>query len=135
MARDGVFFRSMARVHPKYRTPAYALFFQALWASVLALSGRYDQLYTYVIFMMVLSYLATVAGLFVLRRKSPDLPRSYLCTGYPWLPAIYLVIAGAWAINTLFERPREAFAGLLIVLIGAPGFLYWKRTSARSAQT
>jgi len=135
MARDGVFFRSMARVHPKYRTPAYALFFQALWASVLALSGRYDQLYTYVIFMMVLSYLATVAGLFVLRRKAPDLPRSYRCTGYPWLPAIYLVIAGAWAINTLFERPKEAFAGLLIVLIGAPGFLYWKRTSARSAQT
>jgi basic amino acid/polyamine antiporter, APA family len=135
MARDGVFFRSMARVHPKYRTPAYALFFQALWSSVLALSGRYDQLYTYVIFMMVLSYLATVAGLFVLRRKSPDLPRSYRCTGYPWLPAIYLVIAGAWAINTLFARPKEAFAGLLIVLIGAPGFLYWKRTSARSAQT
>jgi basic amino acid/polyamine antiporter, APA family len=135
MARDGVFFRTMARVHPKYRTPAYSLFFQALWSSVLALSGRYDQLYTYVIFMMVLSYLATVTGLFILRRKSPEIPRSYRCTGYPWLPAIYLIIAGAWAINTLFERPKEAFAGLLIVLIGAPGYMYWKRTAANSARS
>ncbi len=135
MAQDGVFFRSMARIHPRYRTPAYSLFFQALWSSVLALSGRYDQLYTYVIFMMVLSYLATVAGLFVLRRKSPDLPRSYRCTGYPWVPAVYLVIAGAWAVNTLFERPREALAGLLIVLIGAPGYFYWKRGSGISARS
>jgi APA family basic amino acid/polyamine antiporter len=134
MARDGIFFRIMGEVHPKYRTPAYALLFQALWSAVLALSGRYDELYTYVIFMMVLSYLAAVAGLFILRRKRPDLPRGYRCTGYPWIPAIYLLVAGAWAVNTLFERPKEAFAGLIIVLIGVPGYLYWKRASRQSAE-
>jgi basic amino acid/polyamine antiporter, APA family len=133
MARDGIFFRTMGRVHPKYRTPAYALFFQAIWSAVLALSGRYDELYTYVIFMMVLSYLAAVAGLFVLRRSRPDVPRAYRCTGYPWVPAIYLAVAGAWAVNTLVQRPKEALAGLAIVLIGVPGYLYWKRSSRRSA--
>jgi basic amino acid/polyamine antiporter, APA family len=133
MARDGIFFRTMGRIHPRYRTPAYALFFQAIWSAVLALSGRYDELYTYVIFMMVLSYLATVVGLFVLRRKRPDVPRAYRCTGYPWIPVIYLVVAGAWALNTLVERPKESFAGLLIVLIGVPGYIYWKRGSRESA--
>jgi APA family basic amino acid/polyamine antiporter len=134
MARDGIFFRTMGRIHPRYRTPAYALFFQAVWSAVLALSGRYDELYTYVIFMMVLSYLATVVGLFVLRRKHPDAPRAYRCTGYPWVPVIYLAAAGAWALNTLVERPKESFAGLLIVLIGVPGYIYWKRGSRGSAE-
>jgi APA family basic amino acid/polyamine antiporter len=127
MAVDGVFFRRMAEVHPKWRTPAFALIGQGVWAGVLTLSGRYDQLYTYVMFGMVLSYTLTVIGLFVLRWKRPDIPRSYRCTGYPWLPAIYVLISGAWTLNTIFTRPREALAGTIIVLIGVPGYLYWKR--------
>ena len=91
MARDGAFFHAMGRVHPKYRTPAFSLVAIAAWSIVLALSGSYDQLYTYVMFMMVLSYVAGVAALFVLRRTRPDVPRPYLCTGYPYLPALYLV--------------------------------------------
>jgi APA family basic amino acid/polyamine antiporter len=131
MARDGLFFPRMAEVHPKWRTPSFALIGQGIWAGVLTLSGRYDQLYTYVMFGMVLSYTLTVIGLFVLRWKRPDIPRAYRCTGYPWLPAIYVLISGAWTLNTIFTRPREALAGTIIVLIGVPGYLHWKRSAKR----
>src|SRR6202163_728582 len=127
MACDGAFFRSMAQVHPKWRTPAFSLIGQGIWAAVLTLSGRYDQLYTYVMFGMVLSYTLTVIGMFLLRWKRPDIPRPYRCTGYPWLPAIYVVIGTAWTLNTIFTRPTEAFWGTAIVLIGVPFYLFWKR--------
>jgi basic amino acid/polyamine antiporter, APA family len=129
MAQDGVFFRRMAVIHPKWRTPAFSLIGQGIWAAVLTVSGRYDQLYTYVIFGMVLSYTLTVIGLFLLRWKRPDVPRPYRCTGYPWLPAIYVLVGVAWTLNTIIQRPTEAFWGATIVLIGVPGYLYWKRTS------
>jgi APA family basic amino acid/polyamine antiporter len=133
MAEDGVFFRRMAVIHPKWRTPAFSLIGQGIWAAVLTLSGRYDQLYTYVIFGMVLSYTLTVVGLFILRWKKPDVPRPYRCTGYPWLPAIYIIVGGAWTLNTIIERPSEAFWGALIVLAGVPGYWYWKRRSRAEA--
>jgi APA family basic amino acid/polyamine antiporter len=79
-------------------------------------------------FMMVLSYAATVVGLFVLRRKRPDAPRPYRCTGYPWLPLLYVIIGGLFALNAAAERPKEALAGAAIVLLGVPGYVYWKRT-------
>lgn len=126
MACDGVFFKRMAEVHPKWRTPAFSLIGQGLWAAILAFSGRYDQLYTYVMFGMVLSYTLTVIGLFILRRKRPDAPRPYRCTGYPWIPAIYVLVAGAWTMNTIITRPKETLAGALIVLAGVPGFMYWR---------
>ena len=96
------------------------------------MSGRYDQLYTYVMFGMVLSYTMTVIGLFILRWQRPDIPRPYRCTGYPWLPAIYVLIGGAWTLNTIVTRPMESLAGTVIVLIGVPGYLYWKRLSRRA---
>jgi APA family basic amino acid/polyamine antiporter len=133
MARDGVFFRRMAVIHPKWRTPAFSLIGQGVWAAVLTMSGRYDQLYTYVIFGMVLSYTLTVIGLFVLRWKKPDVPRPYRCTGYPWLPAIYILVGVAWTLNTIIQRPTEAFWGVTIVLIGVPGYWYWKRKSRSEA--
>jgi len=133
MARDGVFFQRMAEIHPKFRTPALSLIGQGLWASILTVSGRYDQLYTYVIYGMVLSYTLTVIGLFILRWKKPDLPRPYRCTGYPWLPAVYVLLGGWWTINTIVERPKEALAGTIIVLLGVPGYLYWKRRSRQLA--
>src|SRR6202166_3337549 len=127
MACDGAFFRSMAQVHPRWRTPAFSLIGQGIWAAVLTLSGRYDQLYTYVIFGMVLSYTLTVIGLFVLRWKRPDVPRPYRCTGYPVLPAIYILVGVTWTLNTIIQRPTEAFGSAAFVLIGVPGYLYWKR--------
>ena len=105
----------MAVIHPKWRTPAFSLIGQGIWAAALAMSGRYDQLYTYVIFGMVLSYTLTVIGLFVLRWKKPDIPRPYRCTGYPWLPAIYVLVGVAWTLNTIITRPTEAFWGATIV--------------------
>ena len=129
MARDGAFFQKMAEVHPKWRTPAFSLIGQGIWGAILTVSGRYDQLYTYVMFGMVLSYTMTVLGLFILRWKRPDIPRPYRCTGYPWLPGIYVLIGGAWTLNTIFTRPVESLAGTAIVLIGVPGYLYWKRMS------
>jgi APA family basic amino acid/polyamine antiporter len=130
MAQDGAFFRSMAEIHPKWRTPAFSLIGQGIWAAILTMTGRYDQLYTYVIFGMVLSYTLTVIGLFVLRWKRPDVPRPYRCTGYPWLPALYVIIGVAWTLNTIIERPTEAFWGATIVLAGVPGYLYWKRRTS-----
>ena len=128
MAQDGVFFKRMAVIHPKWRTPAFSLIGQGIWAAALTLSGRYDQLYTYVIFSMVLSYTLTVIGMFLLRWKRPEIPRPYRCTGYPWLPAIYVLIGAAWLLNTIVKRPLEAFWSIAIVLVGVPGYLYWKRS-------
>jgi basic amino acid/polyamine antiporter, APA family len=127
MATDGVFFRRMAEVHPRWRTPALSLIGQGVWACLLTVSGRYDQLYTYVIFGMVLSYTLTVIGLFVLRWKRPEIPRPYRCTGYPWLPGVYVLLGAWWTVNTIWKRPTEALASGIIVLLGVPGYLYWKR--------
>jgi len=133
MAQDGVFFKRMAVIHPKWRTPAFSLIGQGVWAAVLTLSGHYDDLYTYVIFCMVLSYTLTVIGLFILRWKRPDIPRPYRCAGYPWLPAIYILIGTAWTLNTLITKPKDALAGAVIVLLGVPGYLYWKHANRKAA--
>jgi APA family basic amino acid/polyamine antiporter len=133
MAKDGVFFKRMAEVHPKWRTPAFALIGQSAWAAILTVSGRYDQLYTYVMFGMVLSYTLTVIGVFVLRWKRPDAERPYRCTGYPWLPGFYVLVIGAWTLNTIFNRPVEAALGAGIVALGVPGYLYWKRAEKKTA--
>src|SRR5579872_1041285 len=132
MAQDGVFFKRMAVIHPKWRTPAFSLIGQGVWAAILTLSGRYDQLYTYVIFGMVLSYTLTVIALFILRWKRPDIPRPYRCAGYPWLHGIYVFVGAAWTLNTIITRPMEAFWGTAIVLIGVPGYLYWKRSGKKA---
>ena len=133
MAQDGVFFKRMAVIHPKWRTPAFSLIGQGIWAALLTLSGRYDQLYTYVMYGMVLSYTLTVIGMFLLRWKRPEIPRPYRCTGYPWLPAIYVLVGTAWTLNTIITRPTEAFWGTAIVLVGVPGYLFWKRSNRKAA--
>ncbi|MDP9266797.1 MAG: amino acid permease [Acidobacteriota bacterium] len=127
MGRDGVFFRAMGYVHPKYRTPSLALIAQGIWSAVLAVSGRYDQLYTYVIFVGVLMYTLTVGAVFILRHKRPDAPRPYRCTWYPFAPAAYIVLSLIWCGVVVFQRPKEAAAGTLIVLLGIPAYLYFKR--------
>jgi len=80
---------------------------------------------------MVLSYTLTVIALFWLRLKRPEIPRPYRCTGYPWLPGLYVLIGTAWTLNTIITRPTEAFWGTAIVLIGVPGYLYWKHSNRR----
>src|SRR5204862_7871165 len=128
MAAGGLFLRRMGVVHPRRRTPAFSLLIQGIWSAILTVSGRYDQLFTYAIFMGVLASCLTVAGLFVLRHKHPEIPRPFRCLGYPVVPAVYVLVSGVWALNTLVDRPLEALGGIGIVLLGVPGYLYWKRT-------
>jgi APA family basic amino acid/polyamine antiporter len=127
MAEDGIFFRALARVHPRWHTPVISLVLQGIWSAVLALSGKYDELFTYVMFMMVLSYVLTVVGLFLLRRTKPDVPRPYRCTGYPWLPAIYVILGSAWAVNAAMAETTATLRGTVIVTLGVPFYFYWKR--------
>ena len=130
MARDGAFFHSMGHLHPRFRTPAVSLIGLSALAIVFALSGTFDQLYTYVMFIQVLSYAAAVVGLFVLRRTRPEIPRPYRCTGYPYLPALYVLFAGAWALNAVVTRPKESLIGIGIVMLGAPFYYFWRRRSS-----
>jgi APA family basic amino acid/polyamine antiporter len=127
MARDGVFFKGMTRIHPRWKTPITSLLTQCVWVSVLILSSHYDQLYTCFVFMMTLTYVMTVGAVFVLRRTQPDRPRPYRCAGYPWMPIIYLVVASGFVLSTLLARPRESLAGLGLALLGIPLYLYWRR--------
>ena len=131
MARDGVFFQGMTRVHPRWKTPVTSLLAQCVWVSVLILSGRYEQLYTCFIFMMTVTYALTVGAVFILRRTQPDRPRPYRCTGYPWLPIIYMVVAFGFVLSTLLSRPGESLAGLGLALLGVPLYVHWRRQSRR----
>jgi basic amino acid/polyamine antiporter, APA family len=133
MAEDGVFFRALARVHPRWRTPVWSLVLQGVWAAVLVLILEYADLFTYVMFMMVLSYVMTVAALFVLRWKMPNAERPYRCAGYPWLPGLYVVLGGIWAVNALWEKPKDALIGIGIVAVGVPFYLYWRRQKKGAA--
>ena len=130
MGRDLLFFKSMGNVHPRFRTPHIALIAQGVWSAAIALTGTYDQLFTYTMFGMVLSYVACVVALFVLRRSQPGTRRPYKCFGYPWLPGLYVLLIGGWIINTVVERPNEAYSCIAVMAIGVPGYIYWKRTGA-----
>ena len=133
MAVDGIFFASMSRIHPRWKTPSTALSAQCVWVTVLIVSGRYDQLYTCFIFMMTVTYALTVGAVFVLRRTQPDRPRPYRCTGYPWLPAFYIVTAVSFVISTLMSRPGESIVGLALACLGIPLYLYRRRAAAVGA--
>lgn len=134
MAADGLFFRRVGRLHPRWGTPAWSLWLQSGWAVVLALSGSYEQLYTYVTFASVLFYAAAAGAVFVLRRTHPELPRPYRTFGYPLVPALFLLACLALLGNTLLHSPREALAGLGLVLLGLPAYGYWRARSASAAR-
>jgi APA family basic amino acid/polyamine antiporter len=123
MARDGVFLPVAARVHPVYRTPHVAVVALASWSALLALSGTYEQLFTYVMFASSLLHMIGAFGVFRLRRLRPDLPRPYRVWGYPVVPIVFIVASAAFVLNTLVERPRESVAGLLFLALGIP--FYW----------
>ena len=126
MARDGVFFRRVGEVHPRFKTPAFAIGVQAVWAAALTLTGTYEQLFTYVMFVTLIFWLAGAASVFVLRRRHPDLPRPYETWGYPFVPLIFVVATLMILVNTLFARPIESLAGLGITALGVPAYLYWR---------
>jgi basic amino acid/polyamine antiporter, APA family len=129
MAADGVFFRSLAVIHPRYRTPLRSLWAQSAWAMVLTVSGTYEQLFTYVVFAALVFHVATAAAVFVLRRTRPDAPRPYRVWGYPVVPLLFILSSLLLVQNTLFEKPRESLLGLILVALGVPAYLYWRRRS------
>jgi basic amino acid/polyamine antiporter, APA family len=134
MAADGLFFRALARIHPRSHVPAASLVAQGIWSSVLVLSGTFEQLYTYVIFIEVLFFALTGAALYVLRRKLPDAPRPYRTWGYPWVPALFVAASTVLMVNTLREKPVQSLWGLGLLVLGLPAYLMWRRRGAESGR-
>src|SRR5271154_3145015 len=129
MAKDGLFFRSVARLHPDYKTPAVSLMVQMVWTCVLCVSGSYGQLLDYIVFAVLVFYILTIFGLFVLRRKHPEAERPYRAIGYPVLPAVYIVMALFIDVVLLRYKPQFTWPGLIIVLLGIPVYFLWSRRS------
>jgi APA family basic amino acid/polyamine antiporter len=125
MSRDGLFFKSVGKLHPRYKTPVAGLLVQAAWASLLCLSGSYSQLLDYIMFAVLMFYILTIAGLFVLRRKRPDAPRPYKALGYPVLPALYIGMAASICVVLLRYKPQYTWPGLILVLLGIPVYFFW----------
>ncbi len=135
MSQDGLFFKSVGKLHPKYKTPVAGLLIQCAWTVVLCVSGSYGQLLDYIVFAELVFYILTIAGLFVLRVKQPDTPRPYKALGYPVLPALYIVMAAWICIVLLRYKPQYTWPGLVLVLLGIPVYLFWSRsTGARASQ-
>jgi APA family basic amino acid/polyamine antiporter len=130
MARDGLFFRAAAGVHPKFHTPGGATIMLCVWSCVVVLSGWYDDLYNFVIFGSWILYLLTTLSVFVLRKKYPDLARPYRTIGYPFVPVLFVCVAAMLLFSTVQTRPRESFMGLGLMAISVPFYFYWKRRNA-----
>ena len=131
MAKDGLFFRNVAKLHPTYKTPAISLMVQMVWACLLCISGTYNDLLNYVIFAVLVFYVLTIVGLFVLRRTHPNAVRPYRAVGYPILPAIYIVMALFIDVVLLRYKPEFTWPGLIVVLLGIPVYYAWSRRSRR----
>ncbi|MBI3720909.1 MAG: amino acid permease, partial [Fimbriimonas ginsengisoli] len=130
MARDGLFFRRVRQVHPQHLTPSVSILVLSAWAALLVLSGRYDQLYTYVIFASVILYGMATAAVIVLRFKRPDLHRPYRTVGYPFVPVVFVLGIACLVVSTLVKSPRESLLGLGLISLGLPFYFYWNRRRA-----
>ncbi|HET7841243.1 MAG TPA: amino acid permease [Terriglobia bacterium] len=133
MARDGVFFKSVGRIHSKFETPAVAIVVQGIWSAVLAASGTYKQLYTYVIFTGWIFYGAAVLAVIAVRRKQPELPRPYRVWGYPVMPIAFALASLVIVASTLVGSPKESGIGLALVLAGVPIYFAWNWWRSRNA--
>ena len=127
MARDGLFFRKLGEVHPKYRTPHVSIVALGVWSAVLSLTGSFEQLYTYVIFGLWLFMGLTIAAVIILRKKRPDLARPYRTWGYPVTPILFILSALFISINMLINQTKESLVGLGIILLGVPAYIFWKK--------
>jgi APA family basic amino acid/polyamine antiporter len=127
MAMDGMFFRRLARVQPRFHTPSNAIILQALWASILVLTGTFEALLTYVTVIIVLFSALTVGAVMVLRAKRPEMIRPYKIWGYPAVPSLFIVAYLGIALATFWERPHESLFGAGIVALGIPAYFFWSR--------
>lgn len=129
MARDGLFFKRVGKIHPKFKTPSFSIFIQALLACILTLTGTFEQLLTFVMFISIVFWIAAASAVFTLRKKNPDKPRPYRVWGYPSVPAIFIIASFSILINTIIEKPVESLAGLAITISGLPVYYLWKKRS------
>jgi APA family basic amino acid/polyamine antiporter len=127
MARDGLFFKRVGGVHPRFKTPGFSLVLQAVWASFLALTGTFEQLFTFAMFAGILFWVLAAAAIFTLRKKRPDLPRPYKAWGYPAVPMIFIVALSGILLNTLVRRPVESLAGVALMIVGIPVYYFWDK--------
>src|SRR5258708_10143776 len=127
MAKDGLFFHWLAEVHPRFGTPAFALLATAFWASVLAVTGTFEQLLTYVVFVCWSFYALAAASIFVYRKRESTGSVRYRVPGYPWTPLIFIATVAAFVLNTIAAQPARAALGIGVVLTGIPGYLIWRR--------
>ncbi|MFQ5675677.1 MAG: APC family permease [bacterium] len=127
MARDGLFFKWVAKAHPRFHTPTGALLISGVWSLLLILSGTFEQLATYFIFITWLFYGLAVGAVLVLRKKQPDLPRPYKTVGYPVTPIFFILAAALLLLNTVINSAVEALAGLGLLLLGVPVYFFWRR--------
>jgi len=131
-ARDGLFFQSAARVHPVFQTPGVSIIMLTGWSGLLVLSGKYDDLYNFVIFGSWILYAMATASVFVLRRKRPDLERPYKTLGYPVVPGLFLVGATILEVQTLRDKPTQALLGIALMLLGLPLYFYWRKRAQKA---
>ncbi len=130
MARDGLFFSLARGIHPRFRTPARALVFQGCLASVLALTGTFEDLFSLFIFAQWIFYALATASVIRLRQKEPALPRPYRAWGYPVLPLLFVAGAAGVTLSLLLQRPLRSLAGLIVILAGLPFYQRWKKVPA-----
>lgn len=127
MAKDGIFFKGLSKLHPKYGTPVNAMLVQAIWAIVLLLFwGSFGSLISYVTFMDIIFMTMAGISIFIFRNKKPDLERPIKALGYPIIPIVFVVISTAFVISTLFERWEQAIGGLVVLGMGLPVYFYFK---------
>ena len=134
MARQGLFFRAQGYVHPRYATPTTALITQGVISAVLAASGTYDRLFTYVIFAEFLFYALSATAVLRLRIRKPELPRPYRAWGYPWTPIVFILCATLLVGTTIWKKPRDSAVGAGLILLGLPGYVYWKKGTVRDGK-
>jgi len=134
-ARDGYFFRAVARVHSQYRTPGVSVLMLGAWSALLvAITGGFRELFTYVMFASWIIYGMTAAAVIILRKKRPDLPRPYRTFGYPVVPTLFVVVAFLLVVYTFHDSPRESIMGIGMIVLGLPFYYYWKNHNAHSTQ-
>jgi len=127
MAADGVFFRKVAEIHPRFHTPAFSIVFQSLWAVVLILFwGTFENLISYVVFTDWIFFALAGASVIVLRRTMPDAPRPYRVPGYPWVPLFFVGTSTCFVVMTLIAKPAQAWVGLGFLGLGVPVYYFWK---------
>ena len=127
MSRDRLFFSRLAEVHPRFGTPAWSIVVTALWSSVLVLSGTFETLLTYVVFMSWVWFALAALSIFWYRKRQPDMPRPFRTPGYPLTPVLFILAALAIVVNTVIAQPRQSLVGLAITALGLPAFLFWRK--------